>query len=1401
MNKKMKRPLCLALTVCLVLSLLAGSAYAVNRYFEDAKGHWAEEAIQILTEKGVISGYPDGLAHPDEIITRGEFAALVARTMELPEPEESEVTLRFTDIAGHWSEQDVEALIIAGIIQKDDFGTKFLPDQPITRMEMIRMLVRAIGKGEHDASCSCVTGFSDDDTLSESDKSSICTGKEYGIVDGYPDGTVKPDGKATRAEAFEMLVDTEKAKEKIKKEEPPKPTVPTKPEDKPSDGNSGGGSSGGSSSGGGSSYVPAPQFSFTLPKTAYTADEIEIKPESRYVSDLTWSALKNDLPAELSELTDGTLDHNGGKVKFMQTGSITLIATAKNSRGVTVTHEQTISIYPVVTAAFALPETTHTDKSVAVKLMTENLGTNAVVWSLEKDGTAVDIETALTGTLDSTGGTVLFKEKGSYTLTATITNELGKVITAQNSITVYPVAEIKLTLPTVSHTDKTMALKTETKEADGLTVTYTLIRNGESAETGAFIEGTLSDGSIRFKEKGVYALTASVTDATGRVFSDTANITVYPVGSAGFYLPEIFHTDNTVMVEAVFGEIGSHTAKWTLLRDSKEVSLTDAAEGTLGNSGGELKLRTKGSYVLKAEFTDDGGRTYRYEQGFKAYPVPAVRYSLPKYVHTDTNITVKTETADLDDLAIEWLVDNTYGFQDWPTYVDGTLTNGGGTIRFKRAGVYELAARVTDETGRVFLYESHDKCEVLPVLTIGFELPEFAYTDTAIDLRTHGNNQVLPVEWSVSKDGKSIPLSEAFDGSLTPQGGKITFKGDGEYVLTAAMTDYLKRRYSHSENIRIHPVVQYAFTMPQAVHYGTEFEVAAKDVRHLGSYSVVWTLQKDGNPSQYQGTLGNDGGKIAIHDTGTFTLTASITDSEARVTTHSERITVTNTAPNVPVVEAVPTRTAKAGKFLVNITASATDPDGDAVTLEYADTAADSYYAPGTHTIKVRAKDIAGAYSAWTEKTFTVTNAAPTVILTAEPTRTAKDGKFLVNISAKAADTDGDATTLEWDNKAADGYYAPGTHTVKVRAKDIAGAYSPWTEKTFTVTNAAPTVTLTVEPTRTVKDGKFLVNISAKAADADGDTTMLEWDNKAADNYYAPGTHTVKVRAKDIAGAYSPWTEKTFTITSSAPTVTLTATPTRTAQSGKFLVNISATASDSDGDPTTLEWDNKAADGYYAVGTHTVRVRAKDATGLYSDWVSKTFTVANSAPTAPMITRTPNGNSVAPGTPVTITAASSDPDGDPVTLIWEGRNAETQTYPRGKNVVRVKAVDSAGAESPWAAIVFFVADSNGGGGMTLTGPDSVIMENGIEGATITEYTFTVPPVSGHSGSDFGRVRGYNKLTGQWDQLDYGTTSNGITFTRTLGAGVYTQLEFYYYTNHDCMYNKSNITYSVTYHFE
>ncbi len=1375
MKKKMKRSLSLLLSICLILSLFAGNAYAAGKTFPDSVGHWAEDIINTLAEKGIVAGFPDGTVRPDSIITRAEFAALLVRYMKIDTEKVGGKSAVFSDLDGCWSAANIKALAIAGIIDTDDYDGSFRPAEPITRLEIIRMMVRSVDKGEDAERYAGSTGFADDSALAASDKGYVYYATRYGLVTGFPDNTIRPDSESTRAEAFALLVRQDAALKKIKSESVP--------------------------SGGGSSYVPAPQFSFTLQESAYTGDEINIAPTSAYVSGVTWSAKKDGLPADFSGLFGGTLSTSGGKVKVLQTGKLTLIATAENSRGVTITCEQTVAVYPVVTAALTLPQTAHTDTAVAVDLVTENLGSNTVVWSVTKDGSGLDLSDALNGELDQAGGTVRFLSAGAYTLTASITDELGKTVTASPSITAYPVVEVTLSLPATAHTDTAVSLDTKATNAEGLAIAYTLTRNNEAVDAADYIEGSFSGGSVRFKEKGVYALTASVTDATGRVFSDTADIAVYPVGSAGFYLPEIFHTDKTVSVEAVFGEIGSHAAKWSLTRDGKEISLTEATDGSLSNSGGTLRFYEKGAYVLKAEFTDDGGRTYSYTQGFTVYPVPAVSYSLPEYVHTDSEIPISTETTNLGGLTVEWLVDNTYGFQDWFTYVNGSLNNEGGTIRFKRAGVYELVARVTDETGRVFLFEVGSKCEVLPVLTIGFELPELAYTDTVLDLRTHGNNNVLPVEWSVAHDSNSVLLTDAVSGNLNAQGGKITLPAPGEYVLTASMTDFLGRSYTHDESIHILPVIQYDFTVPQTVHYGTEFAITTGNVQNLGSYTVVWTLLKDGALASYTGLLGNDGGRIAIRDTGTFTLTASVTDSAGRVTAHSGSVTITNTAPNAPTVTAEQTRTVKNGKFLVNIAASSTDPDGDAVTLEYDGMEPDGYYSVGVHTIKVRAQDEAGAYSAWTEKYFTVTNASPTVTLTATPTRTVKDGKFLVNVKAIASDADGDPVALEWDGTTADSYYSVGMHTIKVRARDEAGAYSEWIEAIVTVTNASPTVILTATPTRTVKDGKFLVDISAVAADADGDPTTLEWDGRTADDYYAPGTNTVKARAKDAAGAYSTWASQTFTIASSAPVVTVTATPTRTVKDGKFLVNISATATDAEGDATTLEWADTSADSYYATGTHTIRVRAKDATGMYSEWLEKTFTVVNSAPTTPVISRTPSSNSVVPGTAVTITATSTDPDSDPFSLVWEGRDAETQDYPLGKNTVKVKAVDASGAESPWAAIVFFVADSNSGGGMTLTGPESVILENGLEGATITNYTFTVPPVDGHSGSDYGRVRGYNVLTGQWDQLDYQTTTNGITFTRTLTAGVYSKLEFYYYTNHNCMYNKSNITYSVEYYFE
>lgn len=1006
--------------------------------------------------------------------------------------------------------------------------------------------------------------------------------------------------------------------------------------------------------------LPVVELSLQAPKTAHTDTPAVVTAETKELGGLSvnWSVIKDGQEATLSDCAEGTLNNVGGSVRFREKGLYALNASVTDKSGRVFTATAEIKVYPVAVFSFTLPETAHTDKAVTISVTSSDLQDMKAEWTILHNGESVPLAEVLEGTLTNGGGSVRFTKKGSYTLKAILTDETGRTYAHEDRIVIYPVAETGFYLPEKTHTDTSVEVKTSFKEADGLSAVWSLTKDGKAIPLADGFEGSLTNdgGKIRFKEVGSYELTATVTDSTGRSFTYTAPVTVYPVITVSMELTKETHTDRTAVASIKVTNAGSLPVVWSMEKGAIPVT----AENTLDNEGGTISFTVKGDYTVTASVTDEAGRTFSDSKKIKVYPVPNIAFDLAEAVHTDDLLSVNTVLTDMEGLTAVWYVDNTYGFQDWDTYVDGKLSNNGGPIRFKRAGVYDVQARVTDLTGRVFLFNS-GKVEVLPVLFLSFELPENGYTDTQIDLRTRGNNNVLPVEWTLMKNGEIISMEQAISGTLNAQGGKIRFPEVGEYRLTASMTDALGRVFSYSEKISIYPLYNCNFSMPSTIHTGQSFVVTMGSDVKLNGKSIVWTLNKDGSAvpvsDYFKGSLGNNGGTVHVDISGSYTLTAAITDELDRAFTAVQAITVTNSAPTKPTLTANVTRTYSNGKFLINLTAASTDPDGDPITYEF-------------------------------------------------------------------------------DGKAGDNYYALGTHTVKVRAKDNYGGISDWTAATFTVSNAAP----------------------------------------------------------------------------SKPTIN--ASVTRTVKSGKFLVNLSVSSTDPDGDAITYEYQNKAADNYYPAGTHTVQVRAKDNYGGVSEWAQTTFTISSSAPTTPVITRTPSGNSVAPGTAVTIRASSTDPDGDAITYVWEGRNAETQTYPLGKNIVRVKAVDSTGAESPWAAIIFFVADPNRGGGMTLTGPESTIIEDGVDGATITSWTFTVPQVSGHSANyDYGQVRGYNRLTGKWEQLptvsfdssigdSFAATDgnsarvyshNGVYMYGTLTPGVYSKLEFYYYTPHTCMYNKSNIT--------
>ena len=110
-----------------------------------------------------------------------------------------------------------------------------------------------------------------------------------------------------------------------------------------------------------------------------------------------------------------------------------------------------------------------------------------------------------------------------------------------------------------------------------MNVGWSLTKNGETVTLADAIEGTLTNdgGNIRFKDKGVYIITGSLTDETGRIFEVSQIITIYPVGSIGFYMPEITHTDKTVHVETRFENLGDVAIQWSLTKDGKPVTLAD----------------------------------------------------------------------------------------------------------------------------------------------------------------------------------------------------------------------------------------------------------------------------------------------------------------------------------------------------------------------------------------------------------------------------------------------------------------------------------------------------------------------------------------------------------------------------------------------------------------------------------------------------------------------------------------------------------------------------------------------------------------------------------------------------------------------------------------------------------
>ncbi len=296
----MKKIISLILTIAMIFMSL--SAFALFDDIDEETSSWAGEAIDFLSDKGIINGYPDGSFRPDGNVTRAEFAKMLCLSFDSEKEAKA-----FNDIEGHWAEKYIDSA--AGYMYCPEEG--FSPDTDATRADIAYAVSCALKLVVEDEKSG--DKFTDFNLVKEEMRPAVLAAAENGIVVGYEDLTLRPENSVTRAEAAVIIYRA--LKQNVKEEAPEQPPVvlpDTPSEETPSASNE-------------HIYTLYPGSDYLLIESV-TKTSLEIKGEEAYR--LTYRLANSD--EEYSSVIPGDTEVQGirNSVDDIRPGDVLLMSTA-----------------------------------------------------------------------------------------------------------------------------------------------------------------------------------------------------------------------------------------------------------------------------------------------------------------------------------------------------------------------------------------------------------------------------------------------------------------------------------------------------------------------------------------------------------------------------------------------------------------------------------------------------------------------------------------------------------------------------------------------------------------------------------------------------------------------------------------------------------------------------------------------------------------------------------------------------------------------------------------------------------------------------------------------------------------------------------------------------------------
>jgi len=205
---KFQTPSVLLLASALITSSLAPltlqTPAIAQSTFSDVQGNWAQSCISELTQRGIISGYPDGTFRPNNPVTRAEYASMVGKAF--PNVARVRGAVQFVDVpSSFWAFNAISVASQTGFLSGYP-GNVFNPGQNIPRAQVLVSLASGLNYAPSQPVASTLGVFADASTIPGYAQTGIAAATERQLVVNYPTvSLLNPNQLASRAEVSSFL--------------------------------------------------------------------------------------------------------------------------------------------------------------------------------------------------------------------------------------------------------------------------------------------------------------------------------------------------------------------------------------------------------------------------------------------------------------------------------------------------------------------------------------------------------------------------------------------------------------------------------------------------------------------------------------------------------------------------------------------------------------------------------------------------------------------------------------------------------------------------------------------------------------------------------------------------------------------------------------------------------------------------------------------------------------------------------------------------------------------------------------------------------------------------------------------------------------------------------------------